>query len=522
MTVQHHNHFRNKCPVHNILLVEWSGEVEGFSYESEPAPKEDVVFEAKMLIGTYYGNKYSAAGNYYILLTDNGLSQSGSELPNSTYYRLDLYAALYDGESADYVPLPVGEYTLDYNSTMAMGCFDKSYSGYWQTDDSGSRIGDEAKFESGKFVVTEQGALLTVVIDGVKHSVTFEGEEHIKNGVGSADADVNFTAMAGYAIYYGDQYTPGVANNFSLFLSDKGLDANGVEQANGTYYRFDIYTDIKQGASIPSGEYLFDETKSYSVGTFSSDMSLYYVRDASGKGYSTTEHLSGGRLVVSDSGAYAELEIAGSKHKITFNGAIDVINVEDNGGDDDGGSDDGEGDDDGGYEPPKEDIVCKLDGCRLYYECCGDFYNVGLMNWTMLLSNADMSGEYLLFDLLTNATNQSDFYGRYELNEEMGEYVLQAGKFIEDDGSIMTYGSWYFNTNSTYYLIPLAKGWLEIEPAGEKRATIEFEFHDEAGIKISGSWSGNMVSIDEIVQSSRSSIARSLSRGDTTFRSVVY
>ena len=45
-------------------------------------------------------------------------------------------------------------------------------------------------------------------------------------------------------IYFGDTYTPGYADNFYLYLSDKGFDEEYYELPNGVYYLFDIYAPI--------------------------------------------------------------------------------------------------------------------------------------------------------------------------------------------------------------------------------------------------------------------------------------
>ena len=496
----------------DILMVEWCGSVEGFDFEPEPNVIEDVEFEAKMLVGTYYGSQYSeAVGNYYIYMTDNGFTADGGELPNTTYYRLDLYAPLYDGERGGYVSLPEGRYKLDHDSTMASGTFDVRYSGYWQTDDLGVCKGSVKSFESGELVVAAGEVSLMVVVDGVIHRVHFAGEQLIKDGAPAESEGVSMEAKYAYAVYYGDQFTMGRADNFYLYLSDLGLDANKQEQANATYYRFDIYTDIAQsngGRCVPDGEYLFDASTSYAVGSFSSEYSIYYVRGENGAPLIQAQPTDGVLRIEGDS-IYAEVTIDGVKHTVIFSGKIDVINVEDGNdeGDDEGGNDDGDDD-----KPTPEDRVCRFEGAKLYYEYCGDIYNSGFNSWTLLIANDDMSDEWLMLEVLTDAAGSNSFYGEYRVSDEYGEYVALQGSMIVDGSSTYTYGSWYVDAENGE-LIQLTEGWIKIESAGEKLARVEFEVADSRGVKLTCDWTGNEISVLDLMQQSgveplRSSIER--------------
>ena len=284
-----------------------------------------VQFEAQYLIGEYYGDFYSAAGNYYIFFTDNGFDEDGFELPNSTYYRVDLYGALFEGDGA--VTLPVGEYTLDKENTLVEGTFSTEYSCYWTTDAYGEPEGDMIFFDAGKLVVTSEGVTLNVTIDGEEHTVTFAGEAIIEDcRVEKRELEVSFAS----AVYYGDSYAPGYADNFYLFLSDKGWDANGWELPNATYYRFDIYTDIidaTEGLYIPYGTYTLDMNDSCEPGTFSMSYSGYYIMDDEAWDYVTVEYFADGTVTISEEGVVAEIRtIGGDTHVVTYSGAVtDII-----------------------------------------------------------------------------------------------------------------------------------------------------------------------------------------------------
>ena len=213
----------------------------------QPQPEFDVEFEAQVLTGEYYGDYYTPdAGNYYIFFSDYGFNEEGNLLTNSIYYQLDVYGALYEGEAVDgYIPLPEGTYTLDMNDTMALGTIGYSYSCYMKTNSTEIEV--EVSFDAAELVVAADGScVLTATIEGKKHKVTFAGTSTIedKREVNTGDEDVEMVAGAAFAYYYGDQYNPGVADNFYLFLSDKGVDADGWELPNATYYRFDLFSEL--------------------------------------------------------------------------------------------------------------------------------------------------------------------------------------------------------------------------------------------------------------------------------------
>ena len=211
-----------------------------------------VEFEAEMLIGEYYGAYYSDAGNYYIFFTDNGFDSEGYELPNSTYYCVDLYGPLTQSDASGCVSLPFGEYTLDPYSTMAEGTFSYEYSGYWVTDRSGEVV-DGYYFDSGKLLVTTQGAVLTVYVNGVEHTVTFTGEafiydfsdeiyddepEEYPDGEGfstlTGDYKCNFSNHTLFYEYYGDYYEIGLMNWVVAIFPDSGY---------GDCVQFDLLAD---------------------------------------------------------------------------------------------------------------------------------------------------------------------------------------------------------------------------------------------------------------------------------------
>lgn len=464
-----------------------------------------VQFEAQYLIGEYYGDFYSAAGNYYIFFTDNGFDEDGFELPNSTYYRVDLYGALFEGDGA--VTLPVGEYTLDKENTLVEGTFSTEYSCYWTTDAYGEPEGDMIFFDAGKLVVTSEGVTLNVTIDGEEHTVTFAGEAIIEDcRVEKRELEVSFAS----AVYYGDSYAPGYADNFYLFLSDKGWDANGWELPNATYYRFDIYTDVidaTEGLYIPYGTYTFDMNDSCEPGTFSMSYSGYYIMDDEAWDYVTVEYFAGGTVTISEEGVVAEIRtIGGDTHVVTYSGAVtDII---------DGSSfdDDDDNEFEGPYSTLEDDWYCNLSDHTLYYEYYSDYYEVGYMNWMFAIMPNDGEGDFVQFDVLADVDSYDNFFGEYTISNSMEAFTAYPG-YLDD----YLYGSWYYKEDGVT-MAPFVDGDLEVTDNGDGTVSVTFDVYDDCDFNIVGSWTGEAKPVSAM-PATRSSNVFSKAQKVTTVKS---
>jgi len=288
----------------------------------QPEP-EGILFEANYSSGAYYGDQYSpGVDNYFISLSDNGFDSNGYVKPNSTYYRLDLYAPKYEGEWQEYMPLPLGEYHYDSEDSYAEWSFSADYSEYVTTDDAD--ISAKLEFESGTLVVTEEQTTLTAVINGETHIVTFKAEHIIANVAPKPMEDRERVFDHAYAIYYGDKFTPGTADNFYLYLSDKGLDEHGFEQAGGSYYAFDLYTECVEEMILPYGSYTWDDKDTLAAGTISAYYTKYYRWNNEGTTYDESLFPTMASLTVSESGIEAEVWFDEAKHTITFEGIATI------------------------------------------------------------------------------------------------------------------------------------------------------------------------------------------------------
>lgn len=213
----------------------------------------DGEFLASMVVGDYYGNMYTPDwGNYWIFLTDGGFDEFGVPAPNSTYYRLDLYAEL--ATDLENIKVPVGTYELDPTNSYAMGTMSAEYSAYWQTDGYGDAIDDGYRFDSATLVVTEEGMTLTAVIDGKEHVAVFEGDYALndkapKGSYSTLTENLALNLEGSTVVYgnWGDYWGAGGQNFFIEFYP---------ENYTGDYVCLDIITTSADAATGFLGSYI--------------------------------------------------------------------------------------------------------------------------------------------------------------------------------------------------------------------------------------------------------------------------
>ena len=129
------------------------------------------------------------------------------------------------------------------------------------------------------------------------------------------------------ANYMGDYYSPGVADNYQLILSDLGWDEEGWELPNATYYVFDLYTEIVDGElAIPYGTYELDMTSSYEPNTIDASYTKYILLDEEGWDYADEAYFTEGTITVDTNGIVAELVAEdGTLHNVVFEGTVTEI-----------------------------------------------------------------------------------------------------------------------------------------------------------------------------------------------------
>ena len=452
----------------------------------KPEPPTGVNIEAKHLYGDYYGDEYSpGVGNYYMALSDLGISEDGYAYPGGSYYYVDLYGPLFDGEGD--ITLPVGTYTFDESDSCSEWTIGASYSVYMAWDENGNSLAGEdgLRFTAATLVVTESGATLTATIDGVEHTVTFEGVADITDVRTDTGEVIEVTANYAYANYYGDQYTPGTADNFYFFFSDLGVDENGWELPNATYYRFDLYTEIidtANGIYIPAGTYTYDWFDTMQAGTFSDINSAYYVMDSSGWDYIDNSSLGEGSITFTESGVTAEVLVNGATHIITYEGDITFTDVSSSGG---GGGGDGET-----LSTLTEDKVLDIEGATVILEYYGDYYYNGTDNWVVYLYEdiENLNGAYLMFEILCDPA-ADDIAGTYAA-DSWGNcdtaYTYLPG-YVSGDNM---WGSWYVDMiegEMSDVIAPIFDGEFTIDIDANGVYTFTLDCLDDVGYAITGS-----------------------------------
>lgn len=467
----------------------FEGVVEKMQLPTNELPTEPVNFTAENLDGEYYGTDYSPTYNYYILLSDKGLDTEGYSLPGGTYYQVDLYSVEGEVDAEGYIHIPAGTYTFDANDTMAEWTLGNYYSGYFKINADGTAYEGKGLYEAGQAVVSENGITLTVTVGGVEHTVTYNGAPKLYVGGNGGGGEtptpgegVNFTANYAYAMYYGDQYTPGTADNYYFFLSDLGVDADGYDYAGGTYYRFDIYAPITSDYTITPGTYNIDTTDSMAAGTVGAYYSAYYKWNSYGDDYDATDWPDGGFITFNEDGSiYAEVHmmVSGETHKVSFSGG-DIVIYDGTGGGEGGGEYDI-------MSTLTSDYTATLDHHTLVYEAYGDYYYIGLQNWTFMIAPNDGEGEYVQFDVLAGP-DSTDFAGTYAISSEMESYTSYPGVI---DGSYMA-GSWLYSSD---YLTmsPFVDGTLNVTNNNNGTYSVSFDVTDDAGYNVTGSWTGEIL-----------------------------
>ena len=460
-------------------------------------PTEDVTMTAEFLEGEYYGTEYSDTYNYYVLLSDMGTNESGYAYAGGTYYYMDLYSVEGEVDKEGYIHVPAGTYTFDANDTTAEWTMGNYYSEYAKVNADGTAYEARSHYEAGQAVVTENGITLTVTINGVQHTVTYNGAPKLYVGTsgGGSSENVEMEAEYAYANYFGDQYTPGYADNYYLFLSDLGLDAEGYEQANGTYYRFDIYAPISadNATKIPAGTYTVDMTDSGALWTASLSYSAYFVLDEYGWDYASNDYPASGTIVVGEDGtivAEVTMLMSGATHKVTYNGGN--IEVFDN-------SSSGEGGDDV-YSTLTDDLNCNLSAHTLYYEFYGDWYEVGYQNWVIAIMPNSQEGDFVQFDLLAGADSFTSFTGEYTISDSFGAYTAYPGCI---DAGYLT-GAWYYKEDGVT-MAPFVDGRVDVIDNGDGTYTVEFDVRDDCDYNLTGKWTGEIAPASELQSATRSS-----------------
>ena len=284
-----------------------------------------------------------------------------------------------------------------------------------------------------------------------------------------SEYDVVFNAKRFEGIYFGTEYS--AMHNYYIILSDVGVKTDASAKANGKYYYFDMYRNIKadeMNPVLPDGEYKFDATNSYADKTFSDDGSWYAVTGADGK---VTESASFKEATVTvKNGKFSAIIVMedDTTHYVSYEGDLVATTH---------------------ITTLSGDVEFNIEGAEITTTNYGDTLEVGQQNWFVEARKGD---DLFFFEVFT--TNSASCDGIYQvLPADSKDYNNRfIPGLIGSDGLV---GSWYAKlTDDTIkgdVMAPMSSGMIRITTEGNAM-TIELGCKDDAGNNITGSIKGNI------------------------------
>lgn len=284
-----------------------------------------------------------------------------------------------------------------------------------------------------------------------------------------SEYDVVFNAKRFEGIYFGTEYS--AMHNYYIILSDVGVKTDASAKANGKYYYFDMYRNIKadeMNPVLPDGEYKFDATNSYADKTFSDDGSWYAVTGADGK---ATESASFKEATVTvKNGKFSAIIVMedDTTHYVSYEGDLVATTH---------------------ITTLSGDVEFNIEGAEITATNYGDTLEVGQQNWFIEARKGD---DLFFFEVFT--TNSASCDGIYQvLPADSKDYNNRfIPGLIGSDGLV---GSWYAKlTDDTIkgdVMAPMSSGMIRITTEGNAM-TIELGCKDDAGNNITGSIKGNI------------------------------
>ena len=284
-----------------------------------------------------------------------------------------------------------------------------------------------------------------------------------------SEYDVVFNAKRFEGIYFGTEYS--AMHNYYIILSDVGVKTDASAKANGKYYYFDMYRNIKadeMNPVLPDGEYKFDATNSYADKTFSDDGSWYAVTGDDGK---VTESASFKEATVTvKNGKFSAIIVMedDTTHYVSYEGDLVATTH---------------------ITTLSGDVEFNIEGAEITATNYGDTLEVGQQNWFVEARKGD---DLFFFEVFT--TNSASCDGIYQvLPADSKDYNNRfIPGLIGSDGLV---GSWYAKlTDDTIkgdVMAPMSSGMIRITTEGNAM-TIELGCKDDAGNNITGSIKGNI------------------------------
>lgn len=284
-----------------------------------------------------------------------------------------------------------------------------------------------------------------------------------------SEYDVVFNAKRFEGVYFGTEYS--AMHNYYIILSDVGVKTDASFKANGTYYVFDMYRNIKadeMNPVLPDGEYKFDATNSYADKTFSDENSWYAVTGADGK-FTKSASFKEATVTVKN-GKFSAIIVMedDTTHYVSYEGDLIATTH---------------------ITTLSGDVEFNIEGAEITATNYGDTLEVGQQNWFVEARKGD---ELFFFEVFT--TNSASCDGIYQvLPADSKDYDNRfIPGLIGSDGLV---GSWYAkltdNTIKGDVMAPLSSGMIRITTEGNAM-TIELGCKDDGGNNITGSIKGSI------------------------------
>ena len=284
----------------------------------------------------------------------------------------------------------------------------------------------------------------------------------------ASEFDVVFEAKRFEGVYFGNEYS--TTYNYYIILSDKGVNTNASARANGTYYYFDLYSNVAADEAnpvLPDGEYKFDASNSYAANTFSGDGSWYCVTDANGE-YLKVANFESATVIVKNGVFTANIVMTnGETHFVSYEGNLVATTY---------------------FSTFTEDVEFAIEGADVVATCYGDTYEKGQQTWFIEAVKGD---DYFCVEIM--APSAEKFDGIYQVLPSTGVSDY-ANKFIPgllgSDGLV---GTWYAKLTDGAIkgdvMAPMVEGMIQIQTEGDV-ITINYSCKDDAGNSITGSVKG--------------------------------
>lgn len=284
-----------------------------------------------------------------------------------------------------------------------------------------------------------------------------------------SEYDVVFNAKRFEGIYFGTEYS--AMHNYYIILSDVGVNTDASAKANGKYYYFDMYRNIKadeMNPVLPDGEYKFDATNSYADKTFSDENSWYAVTGADGK---VTESASFKEATVTvKNGKFSAIIVMDddTTHYVSYEGDLVATTH---------------------LTTLSGDVEFAVEGAEVTATCYGDTYEKGQQTWFI---EAVKGNDYFCIEVMAPSADKFDGIYSVLASSNVTDF---ANKFIPGLLGEGLLGTWYAKLTDGVIkgdvMAPMVDGLIQIKTEGNA-VTINYSCKDDAGNNITGSVMGNL------------------------------